>query len=71
MMAQRVRLRAGADDEHVTRAQPALKAPVEENAVNEAAQAHRDGSEAHGDQHNAARNIVTANQIKRAGEQQP
>ena len=33
VMAERVRLRPGADDEHVARAQAAIEAPIEQNAI--------------------------------------
>ena len=70
MMAQRMRLRAGADDQHVARAHAAVEAAVQQDAVNQPAQAQRNGHQTHRDQHDAARNIVGVNQIKGAGEQQ-
>ena len=65
-----MRLRPGADDEHVARIQAAFEAPVEHNAIDKAAQAQRHGNHPYRDQHNAAGNIVGVNQIERAGQQQ-
>ena len=69
-MTESVRLRPGADDEHVARTQAAIEAPVEQNAIHQAPETQRDGHQTHRAQHDAAGNIVGVNQIKRAGEQQ-
>ena len=70
MMTKSVRLRPGADDEHVARIQAAIEAPVEQEAIDEAPQAQRDGYQDHRADHDSAGNIVGVNQVERAGEQQ-
>ena len=70
MVAQGVRFRSGADDEHVARIQTAVEAPIEEHAIDEPPQAQGDGDQAHRADHDAARNVVGMHQVKRAGEQQ-
>src|ERR1035441_2214381 len=52
------------------RAQATVKTPVDQEAVNQPAQAERDGDQAHRDQHDAARNVLGINQVERTGEQQ-
>ena len=69
VMTERVRFRAGADDEHVARAHAALESAVEQGAIDEAAQAKGDRDQDHRDEHDAPRNIFGVNQIERAGEQ--
>ena len=70
MMAERMRLRPGADDEHVAGSHATVEAPVNQEAVNHAAQAERDGDQAHRDEHNAAGNILGVNQVEGTGEEQ-
>ena len=70
VMAQRMRFRAGAHDQHVARAHAAGKAPVEQNAIDQPPQAQSHGDQADRDDHNAARNVVGVHQVKGPGEQQ-
>jgi hypothetical protein len=70
MVAQRLRLRAGADNEHIARVQPAVKAPIEKYAIDEPPQPRGDCNQDDRADHDAARDVVGAHQVKRAGEQQ-
>jgi hypothetical protein len=70
MMAQRMRLRAGAHDQHVARAHAALETAVDQHPVDQPPQAQRHRHQADGDQHHGARNVLGVNQVKRPGEQQ-
>ena len=70
MVAQGLRLRSGADNEHVARIQPPVEAPIEKYAKDEPPQAQSDCDQEHRADHNAARDVVGMHQVKRAGEQQ-
>jgi hypothetical protein len=54
MMAKRVRLRPGTNNQHVARVHAEFKAAIEQEAVNEAPQAEGNGHQPHRDQHHAA-----------------
>ncbi len=69
-MAERLRFRSGAHDEHVARAHSTVEAPVHEGAVNQPAQAERDGNQAYRDQYDTAGNFFDVNQVECAGEKQ-
>ncbi len=70
VMAERMRLRPGAHDEHVARAHSTVETPVDHGAVNQPAQAQHDSNQAYRDQHDAAGNLFDVNQVERAGEKQ-
>ncbi len=70
VMTESVRLRPGADDQYVACAQAAVEAPIEQDAIHQAPESHRNGHQTHRTQHDAAGNIVGVSQIERAREQQ-
>src|SRR5580698_622938 len=69
MVTERVRLRPCADNEHVARANTAVKAAINKQAVDKPAQTERNGDQRDGDQHDATRNVVGVNQVEGACEQ--
>ncbi len=69
VLTQSMRLRPGADYEHVARAQAAVEAPMEHNAIHQPPETHRNSHHTQRAQDDPAGN-VGANQIECAGEQQ-
>ncbi len=70
MMPQRVCFRSGTDDQHVARAHAALKAPVQQHSVDQAAKAERKQDQSEGRGNDAAGNVRRVHQIECPGQQQ-
>ncbi len=70
VMAEGMRFRAGAHNQDIARTHAALKAAVEHNPINQAAQAEGDDHQAQRNDDDAARDIVGVNEVKGSGEQE-
>ena len=70
VMAECMRLRPGAQDEHVASAHATVESPVDHHPVNQPPQAERNGHQTHRDQYDAAGNILRMNQIECARQQE-
>ena len=70
MLAERMCLEAGADDEHVARIQPAIEPAVKQNAIDEAAQSPARWSPGRWFRARCRGECTRPDQVKRAGEEQ-
>ena len=69
-MSKSACIRASADDEHIARAHPMLKAVIEQDAINKTAGAESDSDQADGQENDEAGDVFGLQEVERACEQQ-